>query len=187
MRSVPMLYKVTGAGHSVCVWVRGGGGVRGSEFNGAWGKKRGGGGGDGRVELPYSLMYEAVLQSAGPRLETPQSPPWWQQTEEAVVSGWVGSPAMAEGFAGETDAVDVLEGGERDTTISQLLSLSVEGYCGRTRLQAPYHTVMQLVRMLSMVASVEGAHDGGRRLWLFWVCGGSRDAAVLSWPVLQCC
>ncbi len=37
------------------------------EFNGAWGKKRGrerereG----GRVELPDSLMYEAVLQSAG--------------------------------------------------------------------------------------------------------------------------
>ncbi len=34
------------------------------EFNGAWGKKRGGGGG-GSVELPDSLMYEAVLQSAG--------------------------------------------------------------------------------------------------------------------------
>ncbi len=32
-----MLYKVTGAGHSVCVG--GGGGVRGSEFNGAWGKR----------------------------------------------------------------------------------------------------------------------------------------------------
>ncbi len=28
-----------------------------------------------RVELPDSLMYEAVLQSAGPGLETPQSPP----------------------------------------------------------------------------------------------------------------
>ncbi len=28
-----------------------------------------------RVELPDSLMNEAVLQSAGPRLETPQSPP----------------------------------------------------------------------------------------------------------------
>ncbi len=40
----------------------GGGGVRGSEFNGAWGKREGGGGG---VELPDSLMYEAVLQSAG--------------------------------------------------------------------------------------------------------------------------
>ncbi len=25
-----------------------------------------------RVELPDSLMYESVLQSAGPRLETPQ-------------------------------------------------------------------------------------------------------------------
>ncbi len=37
-------------------------------------KDRRGGGGE-RVELPDSLMYEAVLQSAGPRLETPQSPP----------------------------------------------------------------------------------------------------------------
>ncbi len=41
------------------------------------GQKRGGGGGGGggRVELPDSLVDEAVLQSAGPRLETPQSPP----------------------------------------------------------------------------------------------------------------
>ncbi len=38
------------------VW--GGGG---SEFNDAWGKREGG----ERVELPDSLMYEAVLQSAG--------------------------------------------------------------------------------------------------------------------------
>ncbi len=38
---------------------------------------REGRGGQGRegVQLPDSLMYEAVLQSAGPRLETPQSPP----------------------------------------------------------------------------------------------------------------
>ncbi len=35
-----MLYKVTGAGHSVCVC---GGGVRGSEFNDAWGKREEGG------------------------------------------------------------------------------------------------------------------------------------------------
>ncbi len=40
------------------------------------GVKEGRGGKDGRgVELPDSLMYEAVFQSAGPRLETPQSPP----------------------------------------------------------------------------------------------------------------
>ncbi len=34
-------------------------------------------GGQGRegVQLPDSLMDEAVLQSAGPGLETPQSPP----------------------------------------------------------------------------------------------------------------
>ncbi len=36
-----------------------------------------GGGGQGRkgVQLPDSLVDEAVLQSVGPGLETPQSPP----------------------------------------------------------------------------------------------------------------
>ncbi len=58
----------------------GGGVVVVSEFSVAWGKRgegRGGEGGQGRegVQLPDSLMDEAVLQSAGPRLETPQSPP----------------------------------------------------------------------------------------------------------------
>ncbi len=82
-----MLYKVTGAGHSVracvrvcvCEWVcvvcgvwcvgAGGGG---SEFSVAWCKR---GGGREGVQLPDSLVDEAVLQSVGPGLETPQSPP----------------------------------------------------------------------------------------------------------------
>ncbi len=40
---------------------------------------REGEGGQGRegVQLPDSLMDEAVLQSVGPGLETPLSPPWW--------------------------------------------------------------------------------------------------------------
>ncbi len=77
-----MLYKVTGAGHSVCVCVcvcvvcgGGGGGGGVSEFSGAWGKRGEGGQGREGVQLPDSLMDEAVLQSAGPRLETLQSPP----------------------------------------------------------------------------------------------------------------
>ncbi len=53
----------------------GGGGVVVSEFSGAWGKRGEGGQGREGVQLPDSLMYEAVLQSGGPRLETPQSPP----------------------------------------------------------------------------------------------------------------
>ncbi len=57
-----MLYKVTGAGHSVCVCVCG------------WGSEFSGQGREG-VQLPDSLMDEAVLQSVGPGLETPQSPP----------------------------------------------------------------------------------------------------------------
>ncbi len=40
------------------------------------GVREGRGGKDGRgVQLPDSLMDEAVLQSVGPGLETPQSPP----------------------------------------------------------------------------------------------------------------
>ncbi len=100
------------------------------------GGKEGGGGKDGRE---FSLMDEAVLQSAGPRLETPQSPPSWQQTEEAVCRVG-GITCNAEGFAGETGAVDVLEGGERDT--NDLLS------CSHYPLKG---LASQLVRMLSMV------------------------------------
>ncbi len=68
--------------------VRGGGGPGGvdiggswgrgvvvSEFSVAWGKRGEGGQGREGVQLPDSLMDKAVLQSAGPRLETPQSPP----------------------------------------------------------------------------------------------------------------
>ncbi len=59
-----MLYKVTGAGHSVCVCVCVcacvcvcvGGGM--SEFSGAWGKRGEGGQGREGVQLPDSLMDE---------------------------------------------------------------------------------------------------------------------------------
>ncbi len=54
-----MLYKVTGADHSVCAWCKRGEGGQGREG----------------VQLPDSLVDEAVLQSVGPGLETPQSPP----------------------------------------------------------------------------------------------------------------
>ncbi len=47
----------------------------GSEFSGAWCKRGEGGQGREGVQLPDSLMDEAVLQSVGPGLETPQSPP----------------------------------------------------------------------------------------------------------------
>ncbi len=40
-----------------------------SEFSVAWGERGGGGQGREGVQLPDSLMDEAVLQSAGPRLE----------------------------------------------------------------------------------------------------------------------
>ncbi len=49
--------------------------IRVSEFSVAWGKRGEGGQGREGVQLPDSLMYEAVLRSVGPRLETPQSPP----------------------------------------------------------------------------------------------------------------
>ncbi len=55
--------------------VRGGGGGGVSEFSGAWCKRGEGGQGREGVQLPDSLVDEAVLQSVGPGLETPQSPP----------------------------------------------------------------------------------------------------------------
>ncbi len=47
----------------------------GSEFSDSWGKRGEGGQGREGVQLPDSLVDEAVLQSVGPGLETPQSPP----------------------------------------------------------------------------------------------------------------
>ncbi len=46
-----------------------------SEFSGAWGKRGEGGQGREGVQLPDSLVDEAVFQSVGLGLETPQSPP----------------------------------------------------------------------------------------------------------------
>ncbi len=57
------------------MWTLGGGGGVVSEISVAWGKIGEGRQGWEGVQLPDSLMDEAVLQSAGPRLETPQSPP----------------------------------------------------------------------------------------------------------------
>ncbi len=96
-------------------------------------------------------MDEAVLQSVWSWLGDLRSLlPDGKQTEEAVCRVG-GITCNAEGFAGETGAVDVLEGGERDT--NYLLSCSHYPLKGlrQDALQAPYHTVMQLVRMLSMV------------------------------------
>ncbi len=126
----------------------------GSEFSGAWCKRGEGGQGREGVQLPDSLMYEAVLQSAGPRLETPQ-------TEEAVCRVG-GITCNAEGFAGETGAVNVLEGGERDT--NDLLSCShypLKGLAAGRVAGAIPHSDAASQNALDG-ASVEGAHDGGR-------------------------
>ncbi len=47
----------------------------GSEFSDSWGKRGEGGQGREGVQLPDSLVDEAVFQSVSPGLETPQSPP----------------------------------------------------------------------------------------------------------------
>ncbi len=68
----------------------------------------------------------------------------------------------AEGFAGEMGAVDVLEGGERDTNdLLKLLSLSVEGnlWPGRVAGAIPHSDAASQNALDG--ASVEGAHDGG--------------------------
>ncbi len=68
---MPVLHKVTGAGHGckgggdLGVWTWGGGGGGGgvvSEFSVSWGKRGEGGQGREGVQLPDSLMDKAVLQ-----------------------------------------------------------------------------------------------------------------------------
>ncbi len=76
--------------------------------------------------------------------------------------GWVGTTCKAEGFAGETGAVDVLEGGERDT--NDLLSCShypLKGLAaGRVAGAIPHSGAASQDALDG--ASVEGAHDGSR-------------------------
>ncbi len=73
-----------------------------------------------------------------------------------------GITCNAEGFAGETGAVDVLEGGERDT--NDLLSCShypLKGLAAGCVAGAIPHSDAASQDALDG-ASVEGAHDGGR-------------------------
>ncbi len=73
-----------------------------------------------------------------------------------------GITCNAEGFAGETGAVDVLEGGERDT--NDLLSCShypLKGLAARRVAGAIPHSDAASQDALDG-ASVESAHDGGR-------------------------
>ncbi len=76
---------------------------------------------------------------------------------------WVGGiTCNAEGFAGETGTVDVLEGRERDT--NDLLSCSHYSLkwlaAGRVASTIPHSDVASQNALDG--ASVEGAHDGGR-------------------------
>ncbi len=75
-----------------------------------------------------------------------------------------GITCNVEGFAGETGAVDVLEGGERDT--NDLLSCShypLKGLAAGRVAGAIPHSDAASQNALDG-ASVEGAHDGGRGL-----------------------
>ncbi len=72
-----------------------------------------------------------------------------------------GITCNAEGFAGETGAVDVLEGGERDT--NNLLSCSHYPLKGLAAGRVAGAIVSDAASQNALDgASVEGAHDGGR-------------------------
>lgn len=78
-------------------------------------QKREGGQSKEGVELPDSLANEVVVSvCAGP--ENPQSPSWWQHTEEAVRWG-ARITSNAESLADEIDGVNTLKGRERGTNI----------------------------------------------------------------------
>ncbi len=159
-----MRYKVTGAGHSVCVCVGGGGGVRASEFSGAWGKR--GEGGQGRREFSFLTAWWMKLSFSLLVLA------WRLRVSSLMAAGeeamWRvgGITCNAEGFAGETGAVDVLEGGERDT--NDLLSCShypLKGLAaGRVAGAIPHSDAASQDALDG--ASVEGAHDGAGALAL---------------------
>ncbi len=111
-------------------------------------------------------MYEAVLQSAGPRLETPQFLPDGSRLKK-LWERWVGSPAKLRAFAGETGAVDVLEGGRRDTNdlVSCCSHYPLKGLAaGRVAGAIPQSDAASQDALDG--ASVEGARDGGRALAL---------------------
>ncbi len=99
-----------------------------------------------------------------------------------LCDGWVGS--NAEGFAGETGAVDVLEGGERDT--NNLLSCShypLKWLAAGCVAGAVPHSNAASQDALDG-ASVEGAHDGG------WSSGSSEFAEEVEMLLCflgQCC
>ncbi len=85
-----------------------------------------------------------------------------------------GITCNAEGFAGETGAVDVLEGGERDT--NDLLSCShypLKGLAAGHVAGAIPHSDAASQNALDG-ASAEGAHDGGRGF-------GSSELAPKLW------
>ncbi len=95
-----------------------------------------------------------------------------------------GITCNAEGFAGETGAVDDLEGGERDT--NNLLSCShypLKGLAAGRVAGAIPHSDAASQNALDGV-SVEGVHDGGRG-------SGSSEFAeeveTLLWFLGQCC
>ncbi len=95
-----------------------------------------------------------------------------------MTGGW--DHLQCKGLAGETGAVNVLEGGERDT--NDLLSCShypLKGLAaGRVAGAIPHSDAASQDALDG--ASVEGAHDGGRGSGSSEFCRGSRDAAVLS-------
>ncbi len=92
-----------------------------------------------------------------------------------------GITCNAEGFAGETGAVNVLEGGERDT--NDLLSCShypLKGLAAGCVASAIPHSDAASQDALDG-ASVEGAHDGGRG------SGSSQFAEEVIWLCLNYC
>ncbi len=162
-----MLYKVTGACHSVCVceWVWGVGcvvcGVRGGQSSVVRGVREGRGGGKDRREFSFLTAW------------------WMKLSFSLLVLAWRLCSLLPDGSRLKklcvgcitcNVAVDVLEGGERDT--NDLLSCShypLKGLAeGRVAGAIP-HSDAASQNALDGV-SVEGAHDGG------WGSGSSEFA-----------
>ncbi len=133
----------------------------GSEFSDSWGKRGEGGartGGSSASWQPggWSCLSVCLSWLGDSSVSSLMVADW----RSCVSGGW--DHLQCWGLCGWDGCCKCPGGrGERHQRSSQLLSLSVEGTCGRTRCRR--HTCSDAASQNALDgASVEGAHDGGR-------------------------
>ena len=107
----------------------------------------------GRVELPDSLLENAISQAGGAVVEAVLLSPIWPELKRLCGEGWLGSPTMLVALrVRRVPKMSKREGSTAFTVLCRVLRLEA--------VQLPYHTVMQAGQDAVDGPSVEGAHDG---------------------------